>query len=340
MSIASLPRTRPLSVEAVTAADALEALRPEWEQLWSRARASPFLSPAWLLPWWKHVGRGELASAAIRDEDSGELVGLAALYVLRDDHRARRLFPLGIATTDHLDALALPGREDDVAEAIVQHLIATASGWDVFEAPQLRPHALLLRCRWPASWRRELRDCEPHPALALPARVPLSLARTIAYSYNRAEREAELTIETAGPTNIAPLLEALAELHTRRWARRGMPGVLGEPGVLAWHREAAPQLWAEGLLRLCALCFAERVIGVFYGLADAAPLPRRRWYFYIGGFDPQFGFLSPGTLLIDHAIRAATSEGASCLDFLRGAEDYKYRWGAVDEPMFALLVSR
>jgi CelD/BcsL family acetyltransferase involved in cellulose biosynthesis len=61
---------------------------------------------------------------------------------------------------------------------------------------------------------------------------------------------------------------------------------------------------------------------------------------YIGGFDPRWSALSPGTLLLGHAIEQATAEGAAAFDFLRGAEAYKYRWGAIDEPMFAVRVTR
>jgi CelD/BcsL family acetyltransferase involved in cellulose biosynthesis len=77
---------------------------------------------------------------------------------------------------------------------------------------------------------------------------------------------------------------------------------------------------------------------VLYCLADGPHLACRRWYDYIGGFDPEFALLSPGTLLIGHALDAATAEGATATDFLRGAEPYKYRWGAVDQPMWVLRV--
>jgi CelD/BcsL family acetyltransferase involved in cellulose biosynthesis len=43
-------------------------------------------------------------------------------------------------------------------------------------------------------------------------------------------------------------------------------------------------------------------------------------------------------LLIGEAIAMAAAEGAASFDFLRGAEPYKYRWGAIDQPMFALHV--
>lgn len=340
MFTGSLPHTRSPSLEALTRPAALEALRPEWERLWRRAGATPFQSPAWLLPWWKHVGRGVLAGVAVRDATDGELIGLAPLYVFTDAQGTRHLFPLGIATSDQLDALALPGREDEVARAIVRHAMAMGAHWDVFEAPQLRMDAVLLRGRWPAGWRRELREDEPHPVLALPAPVRPSLARAIAYGHRRAAQEGGLSFEIAGPDNVHALLDALAALHAQRWARRQMPGVLGGPGVLAWHREAAPQLLAQGLLRLVGLRCAGHLIGVAYGLVDPPATPHRRWHVYIGGFDPRRSALSPGTLLLGHAIEQAGAEGAAALDFLRGAEVYKYRWGAIDEPMFALRVGR
>jgi len=47
-----------------------------------------------------------------------------------------------------------------------------------------------------------------------------------------------------------------------------------------------------------------------------------------------------GRALVGRAIELAVDEGASCFDFLRGAEPYKYRWGARDQAMGALKVWR
>jgi CelD/BcsL family acetyltransferase involved in cellulose biosynthesis len=339
MSITSSLRTRSTSLEALTTTDALESLRAEWERLWRRARATPFQAPAWLLPWWKHVGCGQLASLAVRDADDGELVGFAPLYIFRDDRGLRHLFPLGIATTDRIDALADPGRENEIARAIAEHVAGIRDQWDVLEWPQLAQNAVLLRCRWPATWRVGSKRCEANPVLALPARLPESMAKNLAYCRRRVAREQASRIETADASNTHALLDALAALHAKRWARRDMPGVLREPGVLAGHREAVPQLLVQGLLRLFGLRLGERIVGVVFALADAPVVPQRRWYSYIGGFDPEFAAYSPGTLLIGHAIETATAEGASAFDFLRGAESYKYRWGAIDEPMFALTIN-
>ena len=72
-------RTSPYSTTIVEAEGELGRLLPEWWALWSRtARATPFSSPAWLLPWWDAFRPGELFTAAVcRD---GLLVGLAPFH--------------------------------------------------------------------------------------------------------------------------------------------------------------------------------------------------------------------------------------------------------------------
>jgi CelD/BcsL family acetyltransferase involved in cellulose biosynthesis len=69
-------------VEVVASLAELERLRPAWMALWHRARwATPFQSPDWLIPWWRHIGDGELLTIAVLDEAEGRLVGLAPLYL-------------------------------------------------------------------------------------------------------------------------------------------------------------------------------------------------------------------------------------------------------------------
>jgi CelD/BcsL family acetyltransferase involved in cellulose biosynthesis len=316
---------------------ALEALHGEWEQLWQQSQARPFQSPAWLVPWCRHIARGRIASIAVRDV-RGDLAGLAPLYVHVDEQGRRQLFPIGIATTDSLDLLARPGHENQVAHAVVTHA-AAMGGWDIFEAPQLEAGALLRRGRWPSQWASETAACEPNPVLSLRAPLPSSLSRKIAYARRRLGQAGRVEYETADAHGAPVLLDTLARLHARRWAERDLPGVLGADGVLGWHRECIPALLEHGVLRLLALRFNGEIIAVLYCLADPARRAHRRWYDYIGGFDPAFAAFSPGTLLLAHAIDAARREGAAEFDFLRGAEAYKYRWGAVDRPMYALSVT-
>ena len=308
----------------------------------SASQASPFQSPAWLLPWWTHVGQGTLASVAFRCADTGELAGFAPLYVYaRPGTGERHLFPLGIATTDRLDILVRPGWRGPVARALAAHLAAHRDEWDVFEAPQLHGRrrtarralaarvgharstkASRIRC-CPCRRRSRPRWCRPWPT-----------------HRRRAAREGEVAYERADARTLAAWLATLERLHAQRWARRDLPGVLRGAGVMAWHRESAPRLLQAGLLRLLGLRLGGKPLAVLYVLADAPALAHRRWFYYLGGFDPEAAALSPGTLLVGHAIEQAQAEGAAVFDFLRGAEPYKRRWGATNQPMATLRLRK
>lgn len=338
----------PARAVAITTTAALEALWPEWERLWSLAsHATPFQSPCWLVPWWRHVAPGELAAVAVREAATGELVGIAPLYVWPDPASGLRLlFPVGIGTTDDLDWLAKPGWDERVVSAVMQHLVARAARWDVLEIPQLRRDAALLRAVAPAGWRQEIIAGEPNPALrwdgAQPAGAPIPrrMASNIRTCRARAARAGRVEYELADAKTLPAFLDALIRLHAQRWSARGLPGVLGDSSIIEWHREAASLLQAAGLLRLHGLRFNGELIAVLYCLMDAPQGQQRRSYYYIGGFDPQFGWLSPGTLLVAQAIDQAVAEGATAFDFLRGAEHYKYRWGAFDQPMYRLQLRK
>jgi CelD/BcsL family acetyltransferase involved in cellulose biosynthesis len=336
MSTVSSP-PRALEAQVLTDTAQLERLAPEWEGLWcADVRATPFQSPRWLLPWWKHIGRGALLTLAWRDAQ-GALAGLAPLYVWCDGQGRRQLFPIGIATTDYLDVLARPGCEEAVGRDLLARLDELQDMWDVLEFPQQREGSPLLAAA-AAFPRAHVLAGEPNPVLALgePCRIPRSTLANLRTCRNRAARIGTLAFSTADIHEIPACLDALQRLHGSRWTQRGESGVLADAAVLAAHSESAPLLHAAGLLRLHVLRLDGEIVAVLYALADPPERPARSHYYYIAGFDPRHAFFSPGSLLLAHAIEQAVAEGATAFDFLRGAEPYKYRWGAVDRETLTL----
>jgi CelD/BcsL family acetyltransferase involved in cellulose biosynthesis len=328
-----------LDVALVTQTAALEALRPEWERLWLRSpRATPFQSPAWLIPWWRHIAEGDLLTLALREH--GALVGLLPFYVYAADDGRRHLFPLGIGTTDYLDGLAIPGKEAAVMATGFRQLAALAERFDIAEWPQLRPGATLLEAA-PADWASQIEPDVICPATPLPssrgtsdAVVSRKTLRDLRTARKRAAEAGALRWEDAGAHDLGTVFDALLRLHAVQWEMRGEAGVLAAPAVQAVHRAALPELLRAGLLRLQALYLDDAIVAVLYALIDPPQRPARRIYLYISGFDPALDRLSPGMLLVGHAFEEAVSEGFAVLDFLRGQERYKYFWGAKDEPTF------
>lgn len=315
-----------LSTSIVEDDRALVALTAPWWTLWlGLAHGLPFQSPAWLLPWWRNFRPGRLCVVTVHDGTA--LVGLAPLYrELRAE--GHRLLPLGISLSDRLDILAAPGRETEACAAITRTL-EECSSWSSWCMPEL-PASSLVRSLVPRSVHAVWSAGSVCPVLSLSgkeglAHVPASKRRKLRMSRHRLERTGTGRIVSGRDLAPAPWFAHLERLHGARWRARGETGVLEDAAAAAFHREALGNMLDAGLARLYGLEIDGRMAGVYYGFLHSGVA-----YAYLGGFDPNDAWLSPGTLLMGHAIAEAAREGASELDLLRGSEPYKHAWGACD----------
>lgn len=301
--------------------EGMAGLEQDWWALWRLDDcATAFQSPAWIMPW-AAAFQPEAAFAACLRRD-GVPVAILPMFVLEGDG-ARRLLPLGAGTTDWLGPVSLPGaRPADLATLVAD--VALDRGVDRVDLPQLVPGCLLAGAVAPPGWRAERSAGTPCPAVNLPARLSKSHRQTLRTARNRLERSGELEIARAEGDGIGRALDRLFTLHEARWAADG-GGVLADPAVRHFHRMAATELDKAGLLRLYTLSLDGTVIGALHGLSA-----KGRFHYYIGGHDPAHDHGSPGSLLIAHALEEATADGCRLFDFLRGREEYKYRWGATD----------
>ena len=311
---------------------ALTVLAPEWDALWRRVPgAAPFASPHWLLPWWQQWGTERPRVATLRRD--GRLAAVLPLYVL-DEPEGPKLLPMGAGTGDYLDALAEP--DVDVGALLAAALAASpdASVCDLIEIPA---DGRLLGVEPPPGWRAQWRQDSTCPVLtpgeAL-ANVPAGTRRKLRMARHRAEREGGYTVEAATVETLPALFAALVALHQARWAAAGEPGVLADPRVLAFHCEAQPGLLGAGLLRLLVLRLKGKIAASILQLLQPG-----RVLFYLAGYDASLAYYSPGTLLLGWALEQAAAEQREA-HFLRGAEGYKFAWGAENQPNRACRLSR
>jgi CelD/BcsL family acetyltransferase involved in cellulose biosynthesis len=316
-------------VEEAARVEELESLHEEWLALWQRCPgATPFQSPDWLLPWWKHLGSGELWVLALRQE--GRLTGVAPFFIRTAPGSGRReVLLLGTGISDYLDVLLEPGTERCGTEAILSCLEHHSGRWDLCDFQQLRGESPLLEAQFQPPWLSELAVQEVCPVLALPGRLdqlprqlPARMLGKLWYCRRCAEKSSA-RMEAASAERFSDLFEGMLDLHRARWAGQGLDGPAGAARLKAFHREAAARFLAAGALRLYGLRLGDRLAATFYGFTHG-----RRTFFYLAGFEPEFAPLNPATLMIGYAIEQAISEGVSEFDFLRGREAYKYLWGA------------
>jgi CelD/BcsL family acetyltransferase involved in cellulose biosynthesis len=337
---AAIPRTPqsasaplvPLVVEEIDSLAGLEQLRPEWQRLFALCPdATVFQAPEWLLPWAKHFGKA-LSVLAIRR--GSRLVGLAPLQII-----GRTVSFLGAGVSDYGGIVALRENEGgaepsegSVVQSVVDWLASHADRWDRCQLDQLPPDDPLCTAPLPSGWDEQSSPQDVCPFLTLPPTVaelsrslPHRLGARIERSLRRLAREGRASFELADSHNLEELLARFFQLHASRWQSRDLPGVLADGVLQEFHRDVAAGMLAAGRLRLHALRFEGAIEAVVYAFVHG-----RRLYSYLGGFSARLEPLSPGTLMIWRTASAAVEESVPIFDFLRGAEAYKYRWGAQD----------
>jgi CelD/BcsL family acetyltransferase involved in cellulose biosynthesis/glycosyltransferase involved in cell wall biosynthesis len=329
------PRAEP-RVEEVTSFERLVEVRGEWADLWARSvAATPFTHPAWLLPWGRH-----LATAppwAILVWRGRDLVALAPTF--------RHAGPegpvvglLGGAVSDYQDVV-VSGSEG--AEAVLAHLAARASTFTRCDLEALPPGSALLSAEVA---RPLVRSTVPEDACAvlplpshpdaLEAHVSANLLHEVRYRRRRLARAGKLELVRADRSSWRRMLDQLFRLRSARWRSRGEPGMVAGAAIRAFHQDATRALLEAGILRLYALRLDGAPLAAVHGMHAAG-----RSYVYLTGFDPAAARHGPGTVLYHHVAAEAIAEGALELDFLRGREAYKRRFGTEDRPTLRLVLA-
>ena len=138
----------------------------------------------------------------------------------------------------------------------------------------------------------------------------------------------------SGPEITDALLQRLMELHEARSDAQGWATTF-TPERIGFHRQLVA---TAGQGRGPGMMVAERageVVGILYGFWW-----RGSFSYFQTGWDPSWWELSLGTALVYEAILHARQAGAALFDFLRGPEDYKYRFGAEDHVDRTWLLAR
>ena len=325
------------SIRMCVTSTELAALAPQWAALWaSDPRAKPFQHPAWLVPWWRQFGQERLLACTLWVGE--ELVGLLPAYVYQPEAGGeRQLLLVGAGTSDYLDGVFAPACTVELVVTALARL-REEGGWDVAYFTQLAAGSLLGQAveglEAGAVSRFAGESCSRLPAVAV-AGLPKKVRAEVLYFRNAAIGRGKLRLRVATKEDASGMFEHLVRLHTARWQAAGEAGVLADPRVLAWHREAIPELQAAGLLRLYALELAGEEVAVLYALRV-----RRVESFYLIGSAPEHADVHPGTLLTAMAMEQAAGEGVETIDMLRGEEVYKKFWRVTEVPTFGFAVRR
>ncbi|MBE7469078.1 MAG: hypothetical protein DPW09_31475 [Anaerolineae bacterium] len=323
-----------------------DLLAQEWDDLLARSINAPFfMRYIYQRTWWQYLGNDDLLLIAIRT-DEGHLIGLAPLYGGINAAGQRHLSFVGcVDVSDYLDLLVDKDYVEPVYRTLLDCLSDPAMGWDKLYLCSLPhnsiTHTLLAEAVRARGWQAQVRQQDVCPVITLPGDWEAYLAgidkkqrHEIRRKIRKIETEADTRWYVVDSTEgLAEAVDAFIELHQK--STRDKEGFWNE-ALVQFFKALAVELAQLGWLKLY---FIE-----VNGVKAAAMLGfdyNNEFLLYNSGFDPeQFAQFSPGNVLTAYTIQDAIRLGRRRYDFLRGDEVYKFRFGAVAEPVYDLVITR
>lgn len=318
------------------------ALQAEWLELLSRSVTNyVFQSPQFQAAWWQALGEGELCIIAIRSKDTDQLAGLAPLYLHTNQDGQKELCFVGcVNVSDYLDILVDKDQQQAVYDCLAGFLTTAFTEWDrlfLCSLPENSPTRHWLQHSF-SNTSEQQQDVSPH--ILLPNswdEYLTSLNRKQRHELKRKFRrvqETEHKLEVV--TTEAEAQRVLPDFITLHRASSSEKKDFWDDNHLKFFSAFIPAAAAAGWLKLYFLNIESTRVAAML-IFDY----NNQFLLYNSGFDPsQFKHLSTGTVLTGYTIQEAVEQKKTVYDFLRGDEEYKFRFGAVAKPVFDVTVIR
>jgi CelD/BcsL family acetyltransferase involved in cellulose biosynthesis len=323
----------------------------EWNALLEQtATHVPFMRYEYLKLWWETRGGGEWPDAElllITAQKEGKLVGAAPLFFTPDWQGRPSLMLVGsIEISDYLDLLVRPDDLPDFLAALLPFLqdggLPEWKALDLYnildDSPTL---ADLKQAVEQIGWTCRSEQLQHSPFIPLPGDWETYLAnidKKQRHEIRRKLRRAEsslVPIEWYIVTDGEKLDEQITDFMTLMRMDPDKDRFLTPP--MEEHMRKATHFAAQvDSLNLAFLEIDGRKAAGYLSF----DFLNRLWVYNSGINWGDFSEYSPGWVLLAYLLQWANDEGREAFDFMRGDEDYKYRFGAVDRFVMRMTVEK
>lgn len=330
--------TNKTSVSVLESFEQFSALEDEWNTLLKQSSCDTvFMTWEWVSTWWEFFHENnDLWMITCRDEKTNQLVGIAPLIVknthsLGLQEKTLTMIGNGSAAPDHLDFIIHNDYIVNVSTIFVEQIWAARSQWQriVLDGIVSNSNVLTQLLERTGSQKQVTQNICPY--LTLPedwTSLKQSYGKSMRYNLGRFERRLER--DYPGVINFKKITEleevddfisVLVELHTASQQRKNNDGLFSNQTMIDFHTKLAKVFLEAGFLRSYTLNVGQTSIAALHCFQYNGVVS-----FYQSGFDQFWQRYSPGTQIMSHVIQEAILEKNIVFDFLRGEEDYKFKW--------------
>jgi CelD/BcsL family acetyltransferase involved in cellulose biosynthesis len=321
----------------------------EWNQLASEGISdTPFARFEYMELWWNTRGGGEWPYAELALVSAWEdqrLIGLAPLFKAVHDGSTSLLLVGSIEISDYLDVIVRPDDVERFVRGLLDFLAASPAieslPLDWFNVPDVSPTLRALRLEAERrGWTYSQEIFRSTPQIALPADFEAYLAGLDKKQRHEIRRKLRRASEGTAPAHFElvegpDIQEDRIEDFLDLMAHDPEKAEFLDESMRQHMRLLIRLAWEQGYLWMAFL----RVNGAAAAAAFNFDYGDRLWA-YNSAVNRDFLELSPGWVLLTHQIRWACEHGRTVFDFMRGDEDYKYRFGGMDRHVLRVRVAR
>jgi CelD/BcsL family acetyltransferase involved in cellulose biosynthesis len=311
-----------------------DSLASSWNDLRHRLNwSSVFVLPRWLKVWWQVFGGGsELYLFDVKEDKS--VIGIAPLMV----KEGKASFIGSAEVCDYMDFAVAPGKErsfftalldklkhDSISELYLESLrhdstaitclvdLAKGRGYQV----TVTQENVSLDLDLPSTWEAYLKTLSPKQR------------RETGRRFRRLEEEGDInyrTVESAEPQALDIFFKLM------RVSREDKAAFLTAQ-MESFFRAIAQTMAEAKMLRFAILEISAKPVAAVmcFDYNDKV-------YLYNSGYDPEYSILSVGLMSKLLSIKDSIERGRKYYDFLKGAEEYKYRLRGREIPIYSCSI--
>ncbi|HWS24909.1 MAG TPA: GNAT family N-acetyltransferase [Anaerolineales bacterium] len=310
---------------------------------------SPFLRFEYLRNWWKTKGGGEWHEPSrlliISSWHNGQLVGIAPFFSTINRDGIEVLALLGsIEISDSLDLIVSPENHELFCSEVWKIILLDdrfPKNLEWYNLPIVSPTISTFERLARQSGVTVIQEVyQPSPTILLPASFDGYLAsidkkqrHEIRRKIRRAE-ESGRNVRWYITTQLNELNDHINELF-RLMALDPKKAVFLTPLMRQQLERCIRTSFDNGYLQLAFLEADGKKVCVYLNF----DLDDKIWV-YNSGYDREYNDLSVGWVLLGYLIEYAIQLGRKEFDFMRGDEDYKYKFGAINRPVMRLSITK